>query len=218
MKLADATALSAVGNDHQQIFINRAGFAVAHAARTMLGGSYGKQVIVIAGPGHNGDDGRVAAYWLTQWGAAVEIADANSVGGRFIDPRVADIVIDAAYGIGFHGEWTPPIVFDVPVLAVDIPSGLDAFDGSVTGGVLMADRTITFAAPKIGMFFGSGPALCGVIDVIDVGIDTTDEVDTYLIEATDVAAWVPPRDHDAHKWNHAVRVIAGSDGMEGAAS
>ena len=74
MKLADATALSAVGNDHQQVFINRAGFAVAHAARTMLGGSYGKQVIVIAGPGHNGDDGRVAAYWLAQWGAAVEIA------------------------------------------------------------------------------------------------------------------------------------------------
>ena len=87
MKLADATALSAVGNDHQQVFINRAGFAVAHAARTMLGGSYGKQVIVIAGPGHNGDDGRVAAYWLTQWGAAVEIVNANSVGGRFIDPR-----------------------------------------------------------------------------------------------------------------------------------
>jgi hypothetical protein len=75
MKLADATALSAVGNDHQQVFISRAGFAVAHAARTMLGGSYGKQVIVIAGPGHNGEDGRVAAYWLTQWGAAVEIAE-----------------------------------------------------------------------------------------------------------------------------------------------
>jgi len=218
MKLADATALSAVGNDHQQVFINRAGFAVAHAARTMLGGSYGKQVIVIAGPGHNGDDGRVAAYWLTQWGAAVEIVDANSVGGRFIDPRIADIVIDAAYGIGFHGEWTPPIVFDVPVLAVDVPSGLDAFDGSVSGGVLMADRTVTFAAPKVGMFLGSGPALCGVIDVIDVGIETTDDVDVYLIEATDVAAWVPPREHDAHKWNHAVRVIAGSDGMEGAAS
>ena len=120
MKLADATALSAVGDDHQQVFINRAGFAVAHAGRAMLGGSYGKRVIMIAGPGHNGDDGRVAGYWLTQWGAAVEIATADSVADRFIDLRVADLVIDAAYGIGFHGEWTPPIVFDVPVLAVDI--------------------------------------------------------------------------------------------------
>jgi NAD(P)H-hydrate epimerase len=218
MKLADATALSAVGESHQQIFINRAGFAVAHAARTMLGGSYGKRVLLIAGKGHNGDDGRVAGYWLTQWGAAVEIVDADSAGNRFIDSRVTDLVIDAAYGIGFHGEWTPPIVFDVPVLAVDVPSGLNALDGSVSSGVLAADRTVTFAAPKVGMFFGSGPALCGVIDVIDVGIDTSDDVDTYLVEETDVAAWVPPREHDAHKWNHAVRVIAGSAGMEGAAS
>jgi ADP-dependent NAD(P)H-hydrate dehydratase / NAD(P)H-hydrate epimerase len=218
MKLADATALSAVGTDHQQVFINRAGFAVAHAARTMLGGSYGKRVLLIAGKGHNGDDGRVAAYWLTQWGAAVETIDADSAGNRFVDSRVADLVIDAAYGIGFHGEWIPPIVFDVPVLAVDMPSGLNALDGSVSSGVLAADRTVTFAAPKVGMFFGSGPALCGVIDVIDVGIDTSNDVDTYLVEATDVAAWVPPREHDAHKWDYAVRVIAGSDGMEGAAS
>lgn len=218
MKLADKTALSAVGKDHQQVFINRAGFAVAHAARTMLGGCYGKRVIMIAGPGHNGDDGRVAAFWLKQWGAAVEIVDANSAGDRFIDSRIADIVVDAAYGIGFHGEWIPPIVFDVPVLAVDVPSGLNAFDGSVSSGVLTANRTVTFAAPKIGMFLGSGPALCGVIDVIDVGIDATDDVDMYLIEATDVAAWVPPREPDAHKWNHAVRVISGSAGMEGAAS
>ena len=218
MRLADASALSAVGESHQQIFINRAGFAVAHAARTMLGGSYGKRILLIAGKGHNGDDGRVAAYWLTQWGAAVEIVDADSAGNRFIDSRVADLVIDAAYGIGFHGEWTPPIVFDVPVLAVDVPSGLNALDGSVSSGVLAADRTVTFAAPKVGMFFGSGPALCGVIDVIDVGIDTIGEVDTYLVEASDVAAWVPPREHDAHKWNYAVRVIAGSAGMEGAAS
>lgn len=151
-------------------------------------------------------------------GAAVEIVDASSAGDRFVDSRIADIVVDAGYGIGFHGVWIPPIVFDVPVLAVDVPSGLNALDGSVSSGVLTADRTVTFAAPKIGMFFGSGPALCGVIDVIDVGIETTDDVDTYLIEATDVAAWVPPREHDAHKWNHAVRVIAGSDGMEGAAS
>jgi NAD(P)H-hydrate epimerase len=184
----------------------------------MLGGSYGKRVLLIAGKGHNGDDGRVAGYWLTQWGAAVEIVDADSAGNRFIDSRVTDLVIDAAYGIGFHGEWTPPIVFDVPVLAVDVPSGLNALDGSVSSGVLAADRTVTFAAPKVGMFFGSGPALCGVIDVIDVGIDTSDDVDTYLVEETDVAAWVPPREHDAHKWNHAVRVIAGSAGMEGAAS
>lgn len=218
MRLADASALEAVGENHQQVFIDRAGFAVAHTARTMLGGLYGKRILVIAGKGHNGDDGRVAAYWLAQWGAAIEIADAQSVGGRFIDGRIADLVIDAAYGIGFHGEWNAPIVFDVPVLAVDVPSGLNALDGTACDGVLAANRTVTFAAPKIGMFFGAGPALCGVIDVIDVGIEPGDDVDTYIVEAADVAAWLPQREREAHKWNHAVRVIAGSAGMEGAAS
>lgn len=216
MRAADDAALSAVGGG--DVFIKRAGHAVARVARTMLGGTYGRRVLVIAGKGHNGDDGRVAAEWLTEWGASVQVLDATEAAGQLIDSRVTDLVIDAAYGIGFHGTWSPPFVLDVPVLAVDIPSGLNALDGTVEGGVLVADRTVTFAAVKTGMLFGDGPSLCGEIDIVDVGIDPLDDVSTYLVESTDVATWLPPRDRLSHKWDHAVRVVAGSTGMAGAAS
>ena len=216
MRAADDAALSAVGGG--DVFIKRAGHAVARVARTMLGGTYGRRVLVIAGKGHNGDDGRVAAEWLTEWGASVHVLDATEAAGQLIDSRVTDLVIDAAYGIGFHGTWSPPFVLDVPVLAVDIPSGLNALDGTVEGGVLVADRTVTFAAVKTGMLFGDGPSLCGEIDIVDVGIDPLDDVSTYLVESSDVATWLPPRDRLAHKWDHAVRGIAGSTGMAGAAS
>ena len=218
MKRADAAALAHIGADNQQLFIQRAGYAVAVTARRMMNGCYGKRVMVIAGKGHNGDDGRVAATHLATWGAAVTQVDAEVAGELFIDPRTADLVIDAAYGIGFRGTWSPPIVFNVPVLAVDIPSGLNALDGSVEGGVLVADRTVTFAAPKTGMVLGDGPMLCGEIDIIDVGIDVVDDVDVFLVQSSDIAAWMPLRDGSAHKWHHAVRVVAGSPGMGGAAS
>ena len=222
MKRADAAALSLVGSENQHVFINRAGYAVAVTARRMMGGAYGRRVVVIAGKGHNGDDGRVAAAHLTTWGAAVRIVAATDAGDMFFDSKNVDLVIDAAFGIGFTGTWTPPIVFDVPVLAVDLPSGLNALDGTVEGGVLVADRTVTFAAVKTGMVLNDGPSVCGEIDVVDVGIDVIGvdvvDVDTYLVQPYDIAAWLPPRDRNAHKWNHAVRVIAGSTGMAGAAS
>lgn len=219
MRRADAAALAEVGEGRQQVFIARAGRAVAAAARRMLGGAYGKRVVVIAGKGHNGDDGRVAAEWLTEWGASVRMLEPAACDGVFIDATRADLVIDAAFGIGFRGTWTPPIVFDVPVLAVDLPSGLNAADGSVDGGVLPATHTVTFASPKTGMLIGDGPSLCGAIEVADVGIDV-DVVDpsVYLVERADATAWVPRRDADAHKWNHSVRVVAGSPGMGGAAA
>ena len=219
MRAADAAALSGVRD--QTVFIARAGRAVAHVARSMMGGTYGKRVVLVAGKGHNGDDGRVAADWLADWGSSVRVLDASECAGEFVDPSTADLVIDAAYGIGFRGEWTPPVVIGVPVLAVDIPSGLDALDGTVAGGVIPADRTVTFAAPKTGMFLGDGPALCGEIDVVDVGIDVdTDEIspDVFVVTSDDVSAWLAPRERDAHKWHTGVRVIAGSPGMGGAAS
>lgn len=216
MRAADAAALDIV--DDQEIFIRRAGYCVAVAAKQMMGGTYGRRVCIIVGKGHNGDDGRVAASWLSQWGAQIRYIDAHDAGAVFIDPRSADLVIDAAYGIGFHATWSPPIVMDVPVLAVDIPSGLDATTGTIAGGVLVADRTVTFAAVKTGMLFGDGPSVCGEIDVVDVGIDPPADLHTHLVESFDIAHWIPVRDRGAHKWHHSVRVVAGSPGMAGAAS
>lgn len=184
----------------------------------MMNGAYGRRVAVVAGPGNNGNDGRVAAEWLVSWGASVVEFPADGVAGLVFLSREYDLVIDAAYGIGFRGEWSAPIVVDVPVLAVDIPSGLDALTGVVRGSVMGAHRTVTFAALKTGMVLNDGPAVCGEIDIVDVGIDPVDNVETYVVEAGDVAAWLPPRTRDAHKWNHALRVVAGSPGMGGAAA
>ena len=216
MRAADEAAVAAAGDG--RVFIARAGHAVAEVARSMMGGAYGRRVVVVAGKGNNGEDGRVAAATLESWGASVRVIDAAGAHCEFVDDRVADLVIDAAYGIGFRGTWAPPIVLDVPVLAVDIPSGLDPATGRVNGGVLVADRTVTFAAPKLGMVLGDGPSVCGAIDVVDVGIDVDGEIDAFLVEAGDVRRWLPPRDRHAHKWTSPVRVIAGSDGMNGAAS
>lgn len=219
MRCADGAVLAQLSNPNA--LIERAGFAVSQMALKMMRGGYGKRITVICGKGNNGNDGRVAAQRLRERGALVTEIDAERTDGVFIDSRSADLVIDAAYGIGFRGTWQPPIVFDVPVLAVDIPSGLDANTGAVAGGVLAADHTVTFAALKRGLLFHDGPAVCGEVSVADIGVDVLehcDDINLYVVEPNDVAAWLPTRDADAHKWNIAVRVIAGSRGMTGAAS
>lgn len=220
MRLADAATIVAHGG-RSDVLIDRAGAAVAHVAIKMMGGGYGKRVVVICGKGDNGNDGRVAAQRLRQRGAQVRELDATAAAEVFIDSRTADLVIDAAYGIGFHGTWQPPIVFDVPVLAVDLPSGLNPMTGKTQGAVLVAHTTVTFAALKPCHVLGDGPAICGVIELADIGVDILDhcaDVDIYVVEPSDVASWLTPREHDAHKWNNGVRVLAGSKGMTGAAS
>lgn len=216
MREADAAALAEVGDP--MVFMRRAGYAVAVAAKQMMGGAYGRRVVLVAGSGNNGNDGRICAAWLRSWGAAVLEVPASGAAEVFLGPGRCDLVIDAAYGIGLRGPWSPPVVMDVPVLAVDLPSGLDATTGAIPGGILVADRTVTFAAVKSGMLFGDGPAVCGEIDVVDVGIDPPADLATHLVGSDDVGRWLAPRDRHAHKWHHAVRVVAGSPGMPGAAS
>lgn len=221
MRTADSAVLSALGGAHSRVLIERAGTAVANVAMQMMGGAYGRRVIVIAGKGNNGADGRVAAQRLRLRGATVCEMEADQVADEFIDSRRVDLVIDAAYGIGFRGTWQPPVVFDVPVLAVDLPSGLDADDGSIAGGILVADRTVTFAALKPGQLLGDGPAVCGAIDIADIGVDVlehVDDVSIFVVEPGDVAPWIPPRARDGHKWQTAVRIVAGSSGMFGSAA
>jgi NAD(P)H-hydrate repair Nnr-like enzyme with NAD(P)H-hydrate epimerase domain len=144
--------------------IDRAGRAVARVALDMLGGSYGRVVVVIAGKGNNGADGRVAAAVLRRRGVQVKIFDAAALPATLPS---ACLVIDAAYGTGFRGEWLAPDVGTTPVLAVDVPSGVDALTGVASGHVLRADCTVTFQAMKTGLLFGDGALLSwpGGLDV-----------------------------------------------------
>jgi NAD(P)H-hydrate epimerase len=207
-------AIDAAASEPVGVLIDRAGAAVARAAVDLLGGAYGRKVAVIAGPGNNGADGRVAGERLVDRGASVRVFDARDLPSEI--GRV-DLVIDAAFGTGFRGTWTPPPVGDAKVLAVDLPTGLDADNGSAPGTVLRADRTVTFAAAKPGHVLGDGPDVVGELIVADIGLPV-DMAAMGIVDAADVADWLPQRDRRDHKWRHAVRIVAGSPGMTGAAS
>jgi NAD(P)H-hydrate epimerase len=196
-----------------EVLVRRAGAAVAREAVDLLGGTYGRRVVVVAGKGNNGADGRDAATRLQARGVRVVVIDAAAAPDRL---PAADLVIDAAYGTGFRGEYQAPDPGGAPVLAVDVPSGVDGLTGRATGRPVRADRTVTFAALKPGLLFHPGRALAGEVVVADIGLDVS-QVSTGVVERSDVAAWVPPRAPDSHKWRAAVLVAAGSPGMTGAA-
>jgi hydroxyethylthiazole kinase-like uncharacterized protein yjeF len=143
-----------------------------------------------------------------------------------------DLIIDAVFGTGFHGsargEHAEAIEAmngsGVPVLAVDIPSGVDAGTGAAPGPAVKAERTVTFAWPKIGLFLYPGAENVGELVVVDIGIphDLLDEVvesDMYTVDEDDVAALFPQRSPLAHKGECGrVLVVAGSTGLTGAAA
>nr|MBA3288118.1 NAD(P)H-hydrate epimerase [Acidimicrobiia bacterium] len=115
---AEMAAVDAAAADSLDVLVERAGSAVARAARQMLGGTYGRTVRVIAGKGNNGADGRAAAAWLERRGVKVDVIDAARCPPTLAP---ADLVIDAAFGTGFRDTWRAPRVGATPVLAVDIP-------------------------------------------------------------------------------------------------
>ncbi len=210
MRAADAAAIGSVGESE---LIHRAGFAVATEALRMLGGAYGRRIVVLAGKGNNGNDGRVAAAALARRGALVDVIDAASAPGR-IDG--CDLVIDAAYGTGFSGAYSAPVVSKgTVVLAVDIPSGVDANTGEMPGRALEADRTVTFAALKPGLLMGAGVSVSGEVSVADIGVRVR-STSIGLVDDADLAE-LPARERSTHKWVSAVAIVAGSPGMEGAA-
>ena len=210
----DAAAPTSTG-----VLIERAGAAVARAAVEVMGGRYGRRAVVLAGPGNNGADGRAAARRLIRGGVRVGVWSVKNAPETL--PR-ADLYIDAAFGTGLSRPYTPPRRgrLDAPVLAVDIPSGLDGLTGEVLGGpVWTAQRTVTFAALKPGLMFGDGPAACGTTTVADIGLAAGDDDRDAcaLFTDADVEA-LPAGTGTTHKWHEAALIVAGSPGMGGAAS
>jgi NAD(P)H-hydrate epimerase len=211
MKAVDARALASTPVD---VLVDRAGHAVARAALDLLGGAYGRRVVAVCGRGHNGADGRVAARVLAGRGARVRTVEAAT--GGAVGP--ADLVIDAAYGTGFRGEYRAPAVeAGTPVLAVDIPSGVEGDTGRASGMPLAATRTVTFVALKPGLVQGDGAGLAGAVSVVDIGLAPGDPA-IFAMADDDLARLLPARRRDGNKWSAAVLVIAGSPGMAGAAA
>ena len=210
MKAVDARALESTP---VEVLVARAGQAVAVAALDLLGGAYGRRVVAIVGRGNNGADGRVAARELAARGARVRIVEAGTEAP--IGP--ADLVIDAAYGTGFRGEYrSPPVDACTPVLAVDIPSGVDGDTGRASGTPVAATRTVTFVALKPGLVQGEGATLAGEVSVIDIGLPPGDSAIAAMEDGD--TALLRPRRRDGNKWSAAALVVAGSPGMTGAAA
>ena len=214
MQAVDAAAAATTPLDE---LVGRAGTAVALAALDLLGGAYGRRVVLICGKGNNGGDGRVAARLLARRGARVRVVTPGGSGPIGFDGPRVDLVVDAAFGTGFRGAYDAPAVAPgIPVLAVDIPSGVAGDTGEAAGGVLAAVRTVTFVAAKPGLVQGDGARLAGDVAVVDIGLPVGGHrID--LVEDADVAAWLPRRSSSGNKWSAAVAVVAGSPGMTGAA-
>ncbi|OFW65779.1 MAG: hypothetical protein A2Z12_04385 [Actinobacteria bacterium RBG_16_68_21] len=217
--------------------MERAGLAVAIAASGM-GARYGTRVIVLAGPGNNGGDGYVAARHLKRRGVDVTVrslgyprgdssvsraeAIAAIHAGVMVrdlgDPEPCDLIIDALFGVGFHGTLpdrvVPWIGRPAPVLAVDLPSGLDGLDGSLRGPAFRAARTVAFHALKTGLLVGNGPDMAGDVAVVDIGLGG-ERPEWLLCEDDD--APLPGRPRRAHKWSAgSLAIVGGSVGLGGA--
>ncbi len=215
----EMAAIDAAAPEPVEVLIDRAARQVAREAVELMGGTYGRRVTVLAGPGNNGSDGRVAAAHLARRGVRVSVLDALDAPESL---RPVHLVIDAAFGTGLTRSYFPPVVAqDQRVMAVDIPSGVDGLTGERLGLPLCAERTVTFAALKPGLVLEpgrslAGNVLAGNVRVVDIGLDVGSPT-RHAVEDADLAALVPTSSAEDHKWRSGVRIVGGSGGMTGAA-
>ncbi len=227
--------------------MERAGVAVADIAGTMVG--IGARILVLCGPGNNGGDGFVAARRLAEQGYRVRLAligdrgalkgDAAAMADRWsgaverLDAsaiRDCDLIVDGLFGAGLSRALTGAAAdavaainaSRVPVLAIDVPSGLDGTSGAPTGPVVTATRTVTFFRRKPGHLLLPGRQLCGPVTLADIAIP--EAVLERIAPRTFVnapALWrgaLPTLGAEGHKYTrgHAV-VISGPAESTGAA-
>ena len=193
--------------------MERAGTAVAREA--MLAFPAARRFACVCGGGSNGGDGRVAARVLREAGHVAD--ETNDVDGY-------DVVVDALFGTGFRGQPRPDAAeliarmnaSAVPVVAVDIPSGVDASTGEIAGAAVEADLTVTFHAPKVGLAIAPGRFHVGRVVVADIGLVHAPTMVTRATPA--VLATIPRRGaRDTKYTSGSLLVVGGQPGMTGAA-
>ncbi len=231
-RAADASASARVG---EAALIARASYAVAAECARLLGAVYGARVCVLAGSGHNAADAMRAGQELARRGASVVVVRSSdrdgdehwraaAAGLRFATAVPdCDLVVDGMVGVGARGGLRGRAAELVgalrgPVLAVDLPSGVDAATGAVDGPAVRARVTVTFDRLKPGHVVGAGAELCGAVVVAPVGLDFAPTSPAAVLDADDVAALVPTPPATADKYSRGVvGVVAGSEQYPGAA-
>jgi hydroxyethylthiazole kinase-like uncharacterized protein yjeF len=203
--------------------MERAGAAAAELAISLLSDK-GKDVLILAGPGNNGGDARVVARLLQEKFFRVSMAerlDAIPAKTRW------SLVVDGLFGIGLarpvEGEYAKLVDYanaqDCPVLALDIPSGLDSDTGRVLGRAVRATHTITFIGLKPGLLTLDGPDHCGSVAVADLDLEIDPATDRgWVAEPSLFSGVLKPRPKNFHKgMAGSVAVLGGDEGMSGAA-
>jgi hydroxyethylthiazole kinase-like uncharacterized protein yjeF len=200
--------------------MERAGAAAAELA-ARLASDRQKDILVLAGPGNNGGDAKIAAARLQEQFFRVTLVDKPE-----LPPDKAwGLVIDGLFGIGLardvDGEHARLVDYanrqSCPVLALDIPSGLQSDTGRVLGRALRATHTITFIALKPGLLTLDGPDHCGEITVADLGLQV-DHAAAWVASPELFRAVLRRRARNFHKgMAGSVGILGGAGGMTGAA-
>ncbi len=235
VRAAEGALLAVLPED---ALMQRAATGLAVAIAGLLGGVYGRRVLLLVGAGNNGGDALYAGAVLARRGAAVEaillsptvhargLVALRAQHGRVVDLGAAtrpDVVVDGIVGIGGRPGLRPDAAAavalfpEVPVVAVDVPSGVDADTGRTDGPHVVADLTVTFGTHKPCHLLDPAALACGVVALVGLDLDLP-PAPVEALQAADVARLLPVPDGPVHKYTRGVvGVRAGSEQYPGAA-
>ncbi|MFF5963975.1 NAD(P)H-hydrate dehydratase [Streptomyces collinus] len=226
--------------------MQRAAAGLAAACADLLGRVYGSRVVLLVGSGDNGGDALYAGARLARRGAGVTavllaperthaagLAALRRAGGRVAGAgegealvEGADLVLDGIVGIGGKGGMRPDAVplaaaagrSRGAVVAVDLPSGVDADTGEVHGVAVQADLTVTFGTHKPGLLIDPAREYAGSVRLVDIGLELPAEPELEALQHEDVARLLPVPRAESDKYRRGVvGIAAGSARYPGAA-
>ncbi|GHC68670.1 bifunctional NAD(P)H-hydrate repair enzyme [Streptomyces violaceochromogenes] len=226
--------------------MQRAAAGLAAACADLLGRVYGSRVVALVGSGDNGGDALYAGARLARRGAGVTavllaperthaagLAALRRAGGRVAGAgdgealvEGADLVVDGIVGIGGKGGLRPEAVplaaaaqrSRGAVVAVDLPSGVDADTGEVHGVAVQADLTVTFGTHKPGLLIDPAREYAGSVRLVDIGLELPAEPELEALQHEDVARLLPVPRAESDKYRRGVvGIAAGSARYPGAA-
>jgi len=215
---AEEMRTAEAGHDVAELMA-RAGRAVAVDALRVF--PEAQSFTVVCGGGANGGDGRIAADVLREAGRDALVVDARASEPDLGSPEV---VVDALFGTGFRGGPRPDAAsliermnaLDVPVVAVDLPSGVDADTGEIEGGAVRADLTVTMHGAKVGLHVAPGRFHSGEVVVADIGLEHAPTA--HRLVTREVLTLVPRKRPEDNKYSAgSVLLVGGAPGLTGAA-